>query len=509
MRSRRTSGASVCERPLLGARSEELEDSDNKDFSNKRHLGLFSTALLLTNRMIGAAIFSVPSSIFLSVGSVGAALSLWVVGILLTFCGFYIYLELGCLMPRTGGEKVYFDTAYPRPYRLASTLYAFYVVFGFPGMASIVVADNTLLAFNIVPSEIVQRLAAVGIMALVAACLSISREWSVRIVNSLSLLKLATFLLILATAFAIVVGVLPNNVDTGANFRQPFAGSSTTVYDYTVSLFKVLESFLGWNSAGMVLGEVKNPQRTLKMAGLLGVGSVGILYLLINVSYFIVATPDDISRAGVQLVARLLGNLFGSAASRVTAAMVALSTFGSMISTAFAVTRVIRELALEGIIPAAGILSKMSKSGNPASATSVFMFGPSVVAVLLLPFGDAYAFLLDVNQYFLVMVYGAIVVALFIIRRHVPSAEYPFRVWTWVPYLFLACQVFLLLSPLVSPSGAGDTNLPFWLAPAVSFLVIGLGVMYWRLKSFVAPVGEEPIWTRRDNLQSYRSVAAS
>lgn len=107
------------------------------------------------------------------------------------------------------------------------------------------------------------------------------------------------------------------------------------------------------------------------------------------------------------------------------------------------------------------------------------------------------------------MVYGAIVVALFIIRRHVPSAEYPFRVWTWVPYLFLACQVFLLLSPLVSPSGAGDTNLPFWLAPAVSFLVIGLGVMYWRLKSFVAPVGEEPIWTRRDNLQSYRSVAAS
>ena len=124
--------------------------------------------------------------------------------------------------------------------------------------------------------------------------------------------------------------------------------------------------------------------------------------------------------------------------------------------------------------------------------------------------GDAYAFLLDVNQYFLVMIYGAVVVALFIIRQHVPSAEYPFRVWTWVPYLFLACQVFLLLSPLVSPSGAGDTNLPFWLAPSVSFLVIGLGTMYWRLKSFVAaPAGDEPFWTRQDNPQSYGSVAAS
>ncbi|KNG89903.1 amino acids transporter [Aspergillus nomiae NRRL 13137] len=509
MRSRRASGASASERQPLWARPDELEDNDNKDPNNKRHLGLFSTALLLTNRMIGAAIFSVPSSIFLSVGSVGAALSIWVVGIILTFCGFYIYLELGCLMPRTGGEKVYFDTAYPRPYRLASTLYAFYVLFGFPGLASIVVADNALLAFNIATNEAGQRLTAVGVMALVTACLSISREWSVRIVNSLTLLKLATFLLILATAFAIVVGVLPRNVDTGVDFRQPFAGSSTTVYDYTVSLFKVLESFLGWNSASMVLGEVKNPRKTLKVAGLLGVGAVGILYLLINVSYFIVATPDDISRAGVQLVARLLGNIFGSAASRVTAAMVALSTFGSMISTAFAVTRVIRELAVEGIVPAADILSKSSKSGNPATATSVFMFAPSVVAVLLLPFGDAYAFLLDVNQYLLVMVYGAVVVGLFIIRQYVPAADYPFRVWTWVPYLFLACQVFLLLSPLASSNGAGDTSLPFWLAPAVSFFVIGLGILYWRLKSFVASSGDEPFWTRRDNVESYGSVAAS
>ncbi|KAE8381873.1 amino acid/polyamine transporter I [Aspergillus bertholletiae] len=508
MRFRRSS-ASASERRPLWARADELEESDNQDLSNERHLGLFSTALLLTNRMIGAAIFSVPSSIFLSVGSVGAALSLWVVGIILTFCGFYIYLELGCLMPRTGGEKVYFDTAYPWPYRLASTLYAFYVLFGFPGLASVVVADNTLLALNIATNEAGQRLAAVGIMALVAACLSISREWSVRIVNSLTLLKLATFLLILATAFAIVVGLLPNNVDTSANFRQPFTGSSTTIYDYTVSLFKVLESFLGWNSASMVLGEVKNPQRTLKVAGLLGVGLVGALYLLINVSYFIVATPDDISRAGVQLVARLLGNIFGGAASRVTAAMVALSTFGSMISTAFAVTRVIRELAVEGIIPAADILSRTSKSGNPATATSVFMFGPSVVAILLLPFGDAYAFLLDVNQYLLVMVYGAVVVGLFIIRQYVPSADYPFRVWTWVPYLFLFCQVFLLLSPLVSPSGAGDTTLPYWLAPAVSFFVIGLGTLYWRLKGFTPSAGDEPIWARQDNLGSYGSVAVS
>jgi amino acid transporter len=83
--------------------------------------------------MIGAAIFSVPSSILLSVGSVGAALTLWLLGLILTLCGFYIWLELGSLMPRTGGEKVYLETAYPRPYRLLTTIYAVYVLLAFPG----------------------------------------------------------------------------------------------------------------------------------------------------------------------------------------------------------------------------------------------------------------------------------------------------------------------------------------------------------------------------------------
>jgi amino acid transporter len=255
------------------------------------------------------------------------------------------------------------------------------------GLSSVVVTDNVLLALNVVASEAGKRVLSIAVLVLVAALLSISREWSVRIVNSLTLLKLAILSLIILAALAIVVGVIPSDVDVNANFRQPFAGSSSNIYDYTVALFKVLESFLGWNNASLVLGEVKNPRRTLKVAGLLGVGSVGLLYLLVNVSYFVVATPGDISEAGMQLVARLLGNIFGSATTRVTAAMVALSSLGSLVSTAFAFTRVFRELGIEGAIPAASILAKTTSFGNPAPATSAFVFGASVVAIGLLPFG--------------------------------------------------------------------------------------------------------------------------
>lgn len=57
-------------------------------------------------RIIGTGIFSTPSSITEGVGSVGAALMLWVLGLALSFAGLLVWLEFGCMFPRSGGEKV-------------------------------------------------------------------------------------------------------------------------------------------------------------------------------------------------------------------------------------------------------------------------------------------------------------------------------------------------------------------------------------------------------------------
>ncbi|KAB8266160.1 amino acid/polyamine transporter I [Aspergillus pseudonomiae] len=473
-----------------------------------RHLGLVSTALLPANRMIGAAIFSVPSSIIVSVGSAGAALSLWVLGLTLSLCGFYIWLELGCLMPSSGGEKVYLEAAYPRPYRLAGTLFAFYILFAFGGLASIVVADNFLLAVDCTASDLQKRALAIAVLFVVAAILSVSQKWGLRIMNLLALVKMAILLLIICTAFAITVGVIPSKgpTDRGTNFRQPFAGSSSNIYDYTVSLFKVLGSFQGWNNSSLILGEVSNPQRTLKMAGVFGVGSVGVLYLLVNVSYLIIATPDDMRQTGLQLVARILGSVFGSATTRVTGAMVALSSLGSIMSVAFTVCRVIRELAMDEVIPASSMLSTTTRSGNPTPATFVYLFGTSAAAMALIPFGDAYDFLIDASQYQAAMINFAVVVGVFIIRQRVPAAEYPFRVWTSIAYVFLAVQVYLLVSPFWSPQGQGDTSLPYWLAPMVAIAGFGCGASYWWWARDKTVTRDRPSRTLLDRTQAYGSV---
>jgi L-type amino acid transporter 9 len=51
-------------------------------------------------------------------------------------------------------------------------------------------------------------------------------------------------------------------------------------------MFKILFSYSGWQNVNYVLNDVKNPVRTLKIAGPLGLGITSALYILANISYF-------------------------------------------------------------------------------------------------------------------------------------------------------------------------------------------------------------------------------
>ena len=51
-------------------------------------------------------------------------------------------------------------------------------------------------------------------------------------------------------------------------------------------MFKILFSYSGWQNANYVLNEVKDPVRTIKIAGPLGLGITSTLYIFANVAYF-------------------------------------------------------------------------------------------------------------------------------------------------------------------------------------------------------------------------------
>lgn len=76
------------------------------DVPTRKTLTWSSAYILVISRVVGSGIFATPGSILRSAGSVGLALVLWVVGTILSGCGLAVSMEYGCMLPRSGGDKV-------------------------------------------------------------------------------------------------------------------------------------------------------------------------------------------------------------------------------------------------------------------------------------------------------------------------------------------------------------------------------------------------------------------
>ena len=71
---------------------------------------------------------------------------LWVLGLVLSFCGLFVWLELGTMIPRSGEEKVYLEAMYRRPKNLATVLCASYMILLNISSANCIVCPVTSLS---------------------------------------------------------------------------------------------------------------------------------------------------------------------------------------------------------------------------------------------------------------------------------------------------------------------------------------------------------------------------
>ena len=75
-------------------------------------------------------------------------------------------------------------------------------------------------------------------------------------------------------------------VDPNANFRDSFAGTTSNGFNLANALVNITFSYEGYENAFDVMGEVKNPIRTIKRSAPLSLCLVAVLYILCNVAYF-------------------------------------------------------------------------------------------------------------------------------------------------------------------------------------------------------------------------------
>ncbi|KAJ7464787.1 high affinity methionine permease [Mycena galericulata] len=475
----------------LEGTAAELTYEEDVQGGMGRHLGIFSCTMLIVGKIIGTGIFSTPSSILGSVGSVGASLMLWVLGFALSFCGLFIWLELGTMIPRSGGEKVYLEAMYRRPKYLATIMFAANaILLGFTAAGCIVFAQNILIAAGQPDGRWVVRGIALGVIVFATLLHGLLPKLGILLMNALTLFKIVILLVIVVTGWVVLSG-RTHIEDPHLNFRDAFAGSSHSSNDYATATFKVLFAYAGWSNVNYVLNDVKRPIRTLKIAAPLGLGICATLYIFANIAYFAATSKAEIIKSSTTVASLFFKNVFGVKAERALSVFVALSALGNVVTVTFVSAKVNQELAKEGIpLPFGNRFwaSNWPTGKSPLPGLIVHLI-PSIIVIIGPPPAVAYPFILDVEGYPQQIVNLFIVIGLFWLRYTQPNVVRPFKVWLPFAFFFLAAAVFLLVAPFLRPANkVGDTPpLPYYLYCLVGIAVMAFGFLYWATWRVILP----------------------
>ena len=225
-----------------------------------------------------------------AVGSAKLVYLAWLVGGILSFFGALTYAELGAMKPQAGGEYVYVRDAYGP---LGGFLYAWtwFVIAKPASVATIAIGLvrilGTFSVFSFFSTNVISAPFAVtwGQLVAIAAAVLIS------LLNYFGVKKAGEFQLVFTVLkVAIILGIVVicfsgagNATGRGwSNFATTFTGAKGGVAGFMAALVAALWAYDGWNDLNMVAGEVKNPARSIPIALIAGVATVGLLYVLVN-----------------------------------------------------------------------------------------------------------------------------------------------------------------------------------------------------------------------------------
>ncbi|KAJ5224731.1 uncharacterized protein N7469_008234 [Penicillium citrinum] len=455
----------------------------------ERKIGVIGAVSLIVNKIIGAGIFSTPTSIFKLSGSPGLALCLWVIAGIISTCGAMVLLEFGSGIPRSGGMKVYLERCFP-PRLLMTCVYLLYCAILQTSASNAITASSYILkAAEVTSTTWKLRGLAIAAVSFAVGLHTILPRVGRGLQDALSIVKLFTLFFIVCTGFAALGGHLrvpkPDNLSASSSFK----GTSSSGYSIGTALLDAIFSFQGYDNLNAVLSEVKNPQRTLRIALPTAMSLVTVLYVLANVAYFAGVSREDFLSSDLTIAASLFNNVFGqSAAVKALPALVAISAIGHLLSVAFTVSRVLQELAKDGVTPFPNIVMQNRPFKTPIFALAIHLL-VTFILICAPPAGDAFDFVVGLGTYPTVFLLTLVTIGLIKLRLSKDEDfQSQFKV-PWVILLFyLASNIFLLIMPFIPPSdGKSTTSLPYYLSPVVALAILAVGAVYFAIRFVLLP----------------------
>ncbi|TDY07589.1 APC family permease [Meridianimaribacter flavus] len=330
-----------------------------KDEGLKRSIGVFGLSANIMNIMIGAGIFALPAVIAGIMGS--ASIFSYI------FCGILIALivlcfaEAGSKVNNTGGPYTYIETAFGDYAGFLAGIFAS----GSNILASAAVANallNIIATFNPLFELTSYRVLSLLIVYVLLVTINVRG-----IKQGIGLVKINTLLKVIPLIVLVVLGFKNISVSNLHIETLPTLGQ---LGESSLILFF---AFLGCETGLIVGGEIKNPKRTIPRSIFLSIGSVVVLYILIQTVSQGVLGTDLVNHKATPLAetAKISMGTFGYVLLTIGAAV---SMFGMVSGDLLNSPRVMYALARDKVIPIKPLAKIHPKFATPYIAIIVHGF---------------------------------------------------------------------------------------------------------------------------------------
>jgi APA family basic amino acid/polyamine antiporter len=440
---------------VLDTSAGPTQATSSADEGLVRALGLGSGVLFVIGSVIGSGIFLTTGSMAAVMPSATLILIAWLLGGVISLCGGLTYAELGAMYPRSGGVYVYLREAFGS---LPAFLYgwAALAVFFTGGIAAVAIGFAEYVSYFIPavstahvlwqwptplgnwPISAAQLLAVACILTLGGInYIGVRSGNRVNIVMTVAKVSGLAALPVLAILFA----------KSSPEWTPVVPSVPRPAVAFGISMIAVLWANDAWYCITWIAGEMKDPARNLPRALLLGIGSITIVYVTVNLAYLFALPISDLK--GVTRVAeRAATELIGPTGARFVALTVVISTFGNIGAGILASARLLFAMARDGVfLPRA-------QRVHPTYHT------PHIAIVAVAIWSAVLALSGTYEQLFTYVMFASILLhllgafAVIRLRRKQPQRSRPYRVWGYpvVPAVFiLASSAFVLNTLLQRP----------------------------------------------------------
>ena len=448
-----------------------------------RGLSLLDSVLLLVSGIIGSSIFLTAKDIAGPLPNPTLFFLVWVLGGVISLCACVAFAELGSMFPDSGGQYIYLREAYGD---LVAFLYGWmlFTVGNGGTIAALSVASAAYMG-NIIPfiseQHVIFSLAgmpftrahAIGLVLIaILTCVNVfGLRWGALLQNVSTWTKFAAMAVFVILGFAIGKGHWSNFSAQAPGGLTMGLSAGQLISAFGVGLIAVFFAYDGWVYITWVAGEVKDPRRNVPLAMVLGVLTVGAIYLAMNMTYVYAMPLNEIAK--YEIIAHAAATrLFSPAAAVWLSAMIAISCFSAAAACTLSGSRVYLAMAQDGVF-----FRRMAVI-HPKWRTPAFsLIGQGIWAAVLTMSGR-YDQLYTYVIFGMVLSYTLTVIGLFVLRWKRPDVPRPYRCsgYPWLPAIYILVGVTWTLNTIIQrPTEA--------LGSAAIVLVGVPGYLYWKRRS--------------------------